>query len=51
MAKTATIQSGTFNDDFLLIGARVTVSFVNGSNVGNPTLNINNTGAYNIYYI
>lgn len=49
-AKTATIQGGTFFDDLLVIGARVTISFLYGSNVGNPTLNINNTGAYNIYY-
>ena len=49
-AKTATMQDGIFYDDFLLTGARVTVNFLYGSNVDNPTLNINNTGAYNIYY-
>lgn len=46
--KTATIQNGTL--EALLTGTRVTVSFFNGSDADNPTLNINGTGAYNIYY-
>ena len=49
-AKTATMENGIIYDDFLLTGTRVTVNFLNGSNAENPTLNINNTGAYDIYY-
>ena len=47
-AKTANIQSGTL--ETLLIGTRVTVSFFYGSDADNPTLNINSTGAHDIYY-
>ena len=46
-AKTASITNGTFN---LEAGAKVTVKFSSKNTASTPTLNINNTGAKNIYY-
>ena len=46
-AKTASITSGTFT---LEAGARVSVKFSNANTAGTPTLNINNTGAKNIFH-
>ena len=46
-AKTAIITAGTFG---LETGARVTVGFAQENTADNPTLNINNTGAKDIYY-
>lgn len=46
VAKTASILSGTFN---LVEGAKVTVKFTYANTVANPTLNINSTGAKQIY--
>lgn len=46
-AKTASITTGTFS---LEAGARVTVKFSNVNTAANPTLNINSTGAKNIYF-
>ena len=45
-AKTADITSGTFS---LETGAFVSVKFANKNTANNPTLNINGTGAKNIY--
>lgn len=45
-AKTATITKGTFA---LVAGTRVTVKFDNVNTGSNPTLNINSTGAKNIF--
>lgn len=46
-AKTASITTGTFS---LEAGARVTVKFSNVNTAAYPTLNINSTGAKNIYF-
>lgn len=45
-AKTVSITTGTFT---LEAGARVTVKFSNANTAGTPTLNVNSTGAKNIY--
>lgn len=45
--KTASITSGTFS---LESGAQVLVKFNNANTANSPTLNINNTGAKQIYY-
>lgn len=45
--KTANITSGTFS---LIMGAQVAIKFNNSNTANNPTLNINNTGAKNIFY-
>ena len=47
-AKTASITAGTFT---LEAGARVTVKFANANTAGTPTLNINSTGAKNIFLL
>ena len=47
VAKTATITTGTFT---LEAGARVTVKFTNKNTANSPTLNINSTGAKNIFH-
>ena len=47
VAKTATITTGTFT---LEAGARVTVKFANKNTANSPTLNINSTGAKNIFH-
>ena len=47
VAKTATITTGTFT---LEGGARVTVKFTNKNTANSPTLNINSTGAKNIFH-
>ena len=46
-AKTASVTNGTFA---LGTGARVTVKFSNQNSANNPTLNINSTGAKNIFH-
>ena len=46
-AKTASITSGTFT---LEAGAHVIVKFSNANTASNPTLNINGTGAKNIFH-
>lgn len=46
-AKVASISSGTFT---LESGARVSIKFVYSNTASNPTLNINSTGAKNIYH-
>lgn len=45
-AKTVSITSGTFN---LESGAQVSVKFSNTNSANNPTLNVNSTGAKNIF--
>lgn len=45
--KIAQITSGTFS---LVAGAQVAIKFNNSNTANNPTLNINNTGAKNIFY-
>lgn len=45
--KVAQITSGTFS---LAMGAQVAIKFNNPNTANNPTLNINNTGAKNIFY-
>jgi len=47
-AKAANITAGTFT---LEAGARVTVKFANANTAGTPTLNINSTGAKNIFLL
>lgn len=46
-AKTVSITSGTFS---LEAGARVSVKFNNANTASTPTLNVNSTGAKNIYH-
>ena len=46
-AKTVSITTGTFS---LEAGARVTVKFSNANTAGTPTLNVNSTGAKNIFH-
>ena len=46
-AKTADVTSGTVT---LEAGLRVTVKFANANSASNPTLNINSTGAKNIFH-
>ena len=46
-AKTVSITTGTFS---LETGAKVTVKFTNKNTAGTPTLNVNSTGAKNIYH-
>ena len=46
-AKTVSITSGTFS---LTTGSQVTVRFTNANTATNPTLNVNSTGAKNIFY-
>ena len=46
-AKTVSITTGTFT---LETGARVTVKFTNKNTAKNPTLNVNSTGAKNIFH-
>ena len=46
-AKTVSITTGTFT---LETGARVTVKFTNKNSAKNPTLNVNSTGAKNIFH-
>lgn len=46
-AKTASITTGTFS---LEAGARVSVKFANANTASTPTLNINSTGAKNIFH-
>lgn len=46
-AKTASITTGTFT---LETGTRVTVKFTNQNTANSPTLNINSTGAKNIFH-
>ena len=46
-AKTASVTNGTFT---LETGARVTVNFTHQNTAVSPTLNINGTGAKNIYH-
>lgn len=46
-AKTASVTGGTFA---LEAGSRVTVKFANANTASTPTLNINSTGAKNIYH-
>lgn len=46
-AKVASIHSGTFT---LEEGARVSIKFAYANTASNPTLNINSTGAKNIYH-
>ena len=45
-AKTVSVTSGSFT---LTTGARVTVKFANFNTANQPTLNVNSTGAKNIY--
>lgn len=47
-AKTATITAGTIPSNILTTGTTVAVTFAHSNTASNPTLNINNTGAYNI---
>lgn len=46
-AKTVSITTGTFS---LEAGARVSVKFNNANTASTPTLNVNSTGAKNIYH-
>ena len=46
-AKTVTIKSGSFE---LATGAQIIVKFSSPNTASNPTLNVNSTGAKNIYY-
>ena len=46
-AKTVSITTGTFT---LETGAKVTVKFTNKNTANSPTLNVNSTGAKNIYH-
>lgn len=46
-AKAVSVTAGTFNKE---AGARVTVKFANTNTAATPTLNVNSTGAANIYY-
>ena len=46
-AKTVSITTGTFT---LEAGARVTVKFSNANTASSPTLNVNSTGAKNIFH-
>ena len=46
-AKTVSITTGTFT---LETGVRVTVKFTNKNTAKNPTLNVNSTGAKNIFH-
>ena len=46
-AKTVSITTGTFS---LETGAKVTVKFTNKNTANTPTLNVNSTGAKNIYH-
>lgn len=46
-AKTVSITAGTFS---LETGAKVTVKFTNKNTAGTPTLNVNSTGAKNIFH-
>lgn len=47
VAKTVSVTAGTFS---LGTGAKVVVKFSNKNTADNPTLNVNNTGAKNIYH-
>ena len=46
-AKTVSVSTGTFS---LEAGARVTVKFNNANTASSPTLNVNSTGAKNIFH-